>query len=177
MTSTQGNKKSNEYKLDLLPSPLFSVDFLDSQISANNVSAGRRRRENSHMIQITSLDNSIWRGEVWSKISFKIKVDKTFLRCPRKGVPFTLHPAIEDINTRVIYESGCDKVKLRFARNTAIGCDGSKALVTLDPYNSLEADIHKDLVGSGGAFTLVIDARREDHYENEETIFGRSQKI
>ena len=51
MTSTQGGNNKclgkpeddlitpNEYKLDLLPSPLFLVDILDSQISANKVSA------------------------------------------------------------------------------------------------------------------------------------------
>ena len=47
----------------------------------------------------------------------------------------------------------------------------------MNPYNSLEADIHKDLVGSRGKFALVIDDRREDHSENEETILGRSQTI
>ena len=77
-------------------------------------------------------------------------------------MPFALHPEIEDLNTRVIYEFECDKVKLKFARNTVIGWDGSKALVTMDSYNSLEADMHKDLVGSGGAFMLAIDARHEN---------------
>ena len=60
MTSMQVNKKSNfsekhadniitpnEYILDILPLPLFYVDILDSQISANNVSAGRCQHENS----------------------------------------------------------------------------------------------------------------------------------
>ena len=73
MKSMQGNKNSsdigkptddlntpNEYTLDLLPSPLFSVDILDPQILANNVSAGRYRHESPHMIQIMYLDNSIW---------------------------------------------------------------------------------------------------------------------
>ena len=46
------------------------------------------------MIQIKSLEKSIWQGEVWSKIYFKIKVSKNLFRSPRKGVPFTLHPAI-----------------------------------------------------------------------------------
>ena len=47
----------------------------------------------------------------------------------------------------------------------------------MDPYNSFEANMCKDLVGSGGAFMLVIDDRFEDHSENEETILGRSQTI
>ena len=70
-----GNKKSNvlrkpadyiimrnEYTLDLLPSPLFSVDILDSQISANGISLVQCWHGNSHMIHITSLDKFIWRG-------------------------------------------------------------------------------------------------------------------
>ena len=78
MTSIQGNKKihclgqdvdiiitPNEYTLDMIASPLFSVHILNSQISANNVSAGRFQHENSHMIHIMSLGNSIWRVEVW----------------------------------------------------------------------------------------------------------------
>ena len=190
MTSTHGNKKSNrlvkpandiitpnEYTLDMLPLTLFSVDILYSQISANNVFAGWCQHENFHMIQITSLNSSIWWGEVWSKISFEINVNKTFLHSPRKDVPFMLLPEIQDLNTRIMYVSDWDKVKLQFARNTVIGWYGSKALVTMDPYNSLKEDIYKDIVGSGGAFMLIINAWHEDHSENEETILGRSQKI
>ena len=75
---------------------------------------------------------------------------------------------------RVIYESDGDKVKLQFARNTVFVCDKSKALVKMDPCNCLDHDIHKDLVGYGGEFILVIDARPEDHYENEDTILRLS---
>ena len=64
------------------------------------------------MIKMMSLENSIWQGMVWLKISFKIKADKTFLRIPRKGVPFMLHLTIEDINTQVMHEFDCDKFKL-----------------------------------------------------------------
>ena len=39
-----------------------------------------------------------------------------------------------------------------------IGCNGSKDLVTVDPYNSLKTKNHKDIVGSGGTSMLVIDA-------------------
>ena len=77
---------------------------------------------------------------------------------------------------RVMYKSDCNKVKLQFVRNAVIGCDGSRALVTMDPYNSLEANIHKDLVGSGGAFMLVIDVRREDHSENKKKTFWGALK-
>ena len=41
----------NEYILDLLPLPLFYVDIMGSQISA-------RWHENSHMIQIMSLEKN-----------------------------------------------------------------------------------------------------------------------
>ena len=51
-------------------------------------------------------------------------------------------------------------------RNTFIGYNGLKALVGIDPYNSLKDYIHTDIVGSGGAFMLVIDALREDHSKN-----------
>ena len=53
-------------------------------------------------------------------------------------------------------------------------CDESKALVKMDPCNFLDHDIHKDLVGYGGEFILVIDARPEDHSENEDTILRLS---
>ena len=72
--------------------------------------------------------------------------------------------AIEYFNTRVIYESDCEKFKLRFARKTVIGCNGSKALVSMDSYNSLKAYIHKDLVVSIGTFTLAINAQSEYHW-------------
>ena len=65
---------SNEYILDLLPVPLFSVDILDSQALANIVSVGNNRHENSHMIHIMSIDNSIWRREVYLKMYFKTKI-------------------------------------------------------------------------------------------------------
>ena len=76
-----------------------------------------------------------------------------------------------------MYEYDYEKVKLQFSRNTVFGCNGSKALVTLDPYNSLESDIHKDIVGSRSAFILVIDAECEDNSKNEETILGCSKTI
>ena len=187
--STQGNKKSNclgkpenyiinpnEYTLYLIPLPLFSVDILESQISANNLPIGRYRHEKYHMIQITSLVNSIWRGEVWSRISFKINPGN-FFHSPRKVMTFMLNPEIEDVTTWIIYESDCDKVDLKFTRNTVIGCNRSKSLVAMDTYNSLKADIHKDLVGSRGKSMLVIDAWCEYHSENEETIFESFQTI
>ena len=55
----------NEYTLDMLHFPIFSIDILDSQISDNNVSAVRSWHENSHIIQITSLCESICQVEVW----------------------------------------------------------------------------------------------------------------
>ena len=58
-----------------------------------------------------------------------------------------------------------------------IGCDRSEALVTMEPYNSLKSDIHKDLGVSGGSSQLIIDSRCEDHSENEETILGCTQTI
>ena len=51
---------SDEYKLDLFPLPLLSVDILDSKLSANIFSAEQFQHEKSHMIQIMSFDNSIW---------------------------------------------------------------------------------------------------------------------
>ena len=43
----------------------------------------------------------------------------------------------------------------------------------MDPYNSVEANIHKDIVGSGGTFMLGINANREDCSEKK---LGRSKK-
>ena len=88
-----------------------------------------------------------------------------------------LHLEIEDVNMWVMYESYCDKVKLKFTRNMVTGWVRPKALVAMDPYNSLKADIHNDLVGSGGTFMLVINAWHKENYENKEAIFWRSQKI
>ena len=59
---------------------------------------------------------------------------------------------------RLMYESDCDKVKLQFGRNTVISSGVLKSLVTIDPYDSLEDDIHKDLVGSRGSFVMVINS-------------------
>ena len=53
-----------------------------------------------------------------------------------------------------MYESDCDKVKFQFLSNMVIVCNVSKVLVTMDPYISLEANIHKYLVGSIVAFIL-----------------------
>ena len=89
-------------------------------------------------------------------------------------MPFTVHSEIEYLNTRVMYESDCDKAELQSARNMVIGCERSKAPVTVDPYNSPKADIYKDIFGPRGSFILVIDAQREDYSENEETVLGRS---
>ena len=66
-------------------------------------------------------------------MSFKIKVRINVFCGPSKGVPLTPHPATEDVNMCVMYDYGCNKVKLKFTRNTVIVCNLSKALVTMDP--------------------------------------------
>ena len=76
-----------------------------------------------------------------------------------------------------MYESDCDNIKFQLVSNTIIGWNGLKVLMVMDPYNSLEADINKYLVGYRGECILVIDDRREYHYENEVNVFGISQKI
>ena len=58
-----------------------------------------------------------------------------------------------------MYESHFYKVKLAFTRNAVIVYNRLNALVTMYTYNSLESSVHKDIVGSGGAFMVVIDAR------------------
>ena len=55
-----------------------------------------------------------------------------------------------------MHKSDCDNVKLKFTRNTVICCNISKALMNIDPHNSLKADIHKDIVEYGGAIMAVI---------------------
>ena len=62
---------------------------------------------------------------------------------------FELHPEIEDLNMQVIYDSDCNKIKLQFMWNAVIGYYRSKDIVMMDPYNLLEDDIHKDIVGYG----------------------------
>ena len=47
----------------------------------------------------------------------------------------------------------------------------------MDPHNSLKYYTHKDVVGYGVIFMLKIDAQREDHSKNGETIKGISQTI
>ena len=56
-----------------------------------------------------------------------------------------------------MYESDCNMVELKFIRNVLIGCNVSKSLVTMDPYNSLIADSYRYIVGSRGTFVLSID--------------------
>ena len=71
---------------------------------------------------------------------------------------FAIYPEIEDVNTLVMYESDCDKVKLQFTRNAVIGCNKLIALVAMDPYKSLETDVNKDIVVSGASFMLTINS-------------------
>ena len=62
-----------------------------------------------------------------------------------------------------MYESDCENFELQFTRNAVIGCGGLRALVTTDPYNSPEANIHKDVVWYRSVLILLIDAWRENH--------------
>ena len=73
---------------------------------------------------------------------FQNKYLKNVFHIPRKGMCLMIHPGIEYVNMWVMYEFDCDKVKLNITRNKVIGCNGSKALVTMDLYNSLKANIH-----------------------------------
>ena len=129
------------------------------------------------MIHTKSLDNSIWKEEICSNIFFKIKVGKTFLRSKRKRIHFTLNTETEGVNRQLMYESVFNKAKLQFVRNTVIGCNGSKTLVMMDPYNSLKYYIHKYLVGSRGSFILVIDTQHEERFFLRNHFGGLSNNI
>ena len=88
---------------------------------------------------------------------FKNKGKKLYTQS-KEGRAFHASSKTEYLNTQVMYESYCNKVKLKFARNAVIGCGGTKQLVMMDPYNTLEAEINKDIFGYRGALILVTNA-------------------
>ena len=170
MTSTQGNKqnnhldkpsyyliKPNECTLDIIPSSLFFVGIWTHKyqliIFCRAVLAWKIPYDTYYVSWQLHLES---RGMV--EDIFQNKGRSKLFRIPRKGVPFMLHPEIKYFNTWEMYESDCDKVKFQFTINMFIGCNVPKAFVTMNPLNSFEANIHKNIVGSVGVPILVINA-------------------
>eukprot|EP00562_Extubocellulus_spinifer_P002531 CAMPEP_0178483286 /NCGR_PEP_ID=MMETSP0696-20121128/7156_1 /TAXON_ID=265572 /ORGANISM="Extubocellulus spinifer, Strain CCMP396" /LENGTH=589 /DNA_ID=CAMNT_0020110799 /DNA_START=633 /DNA_END=2402 /DNA_ORIENTATION=- len=175
-------------QLHLVPSP-FGHGILPVDNAAAN---GVDRRENSNLISISSLDRSLWRGKIWSTITFNVKTDKYFLdqlegkndgdedekkkKKKKKAAGddsyYILRPSVVNCRTGATYRNGDDgKVSFRFEKNVDKSTDGSLARVTKDSNNSIKAKFHQDLFQNGDSFILDIEAVRKG---DSQVIFGRS---
>ena len=135
------------------------------------------RKENSNMVQISTFSNSIWRGNLWSSIHFKIKLDKYFL-CNNNDVcsPFVLAASIQGGISGKLYDKNKYNFKFHFEHNTTD--DESQAAITINPYNNLEVCIHQEVFKDSECFYLLLEALHQDgSYLNRPIIFGRSQLI
>lgn len=148
----------------------------------DNVASTELLRENSYMINIYSNTCSLWRGNMWSKIKFKITLDKQFLPRQEGGSSYyELAAFVECKNgksSKLLNPSTCIGMKIEFERNGIK--DSCKANIDTNPYNSAELTIHQDFFDAGEEFYLVVKALKfkiDPLTTLEPTYFGRSQNI
>ena len=87
---------TNEYTLYLLPLPLFSVDILDSKISANNFTQYGIGMETPILFRLRLLKTPFGKERSGQR---HLSKQRPFFHIPRERVAFTLHPEIEYVNT------------------------------------------------------------------------------
>lgn len=135
-----------------------------------------KRVENSNMIQLSSPDQTIWRGNLWSKLKFRIKLDNYFLAEKKHEFSrFVLTAVMQDGVTGQVYPLDSKLYTFTFTNNVHHD-QSSKAYIKNDPYNSILVNIHQDLFPAGRAFNIIIEA--EDTTKKDDFIvFGRSQLI
>lgn len=137
---------------------------------------GIKKIENSHAVQVYASTRSIWRGNMWSSIHVNIKLDKSFLlNNNAPGGRFILRAYLEKSSSK----GSCitdDSVYFKSWFNLSRRANQRYLLVTLDPYNTLDVEIHKELFSSGDVFRVIVIA--EDRLDGAtEAIFGASQTI
>ena len=135
------------------------------------------RRENSNMIQISTPTLSMWRGMLWSCTKFKVKVDKYFLQDKKDSLPnYILAASIQEGVSGDLYNPSSGLFKFEFSNGGLK--DETQSVISMNPYNSIEVNIHQDAFKSGQSFYLLLEAfPREESMRNSPIIFGRSQCI
>lgn len=153
---------------------VFKLNQDHEQAKMNN--PGINMIENSHSVQVYASTRSIWRGNMWSLIHVNIKLDKYFLL--NKDVPggrFILRAYLEKSSSKGSYIND-DSMYLKLWFNSSRRANQRYLLVTLDSYNTLDVEVHRELFSSGDAFRVIVIA--EDRLDGAtETIFGASQSI
>ena len=132
--------------------------------------------ENSHLIQVYSNTRTIWRGEEWSKLSFAIKVDKSF-RTPEAS--FILRAIVENYGMEpktVISPWESDKLKVEFEKHCTEQHSWNAHVVENDAFNTLLVDVHKDLFKDGEQIRVIVAAQSNEG-QSRNMIFGASQPI
>lgn len=136
-------------------------------------------KENSNMIQVLSSANSIWRGDDWSEIQFRVHLHSSFINLNRQRTsPLILAASIEHEKTGQIWgnTSADNRVHIKFARNCLK--DESYALVDADPYHDVSVVLHSTVFSAEESFVLRVDLdQKEQTADMDAFLFGCSQSI
>jgi len=110
-------------------------------------------------------------------MKFKIKVDKYFLQRSKDSCPlYILAASIQDGMSGKLFYPSVNSFSLSFSSNKIR--ETTQAIVTMNPYNEVELNIHQDMFEDGHTFYLLLEAipRMKDKHMSP-IIFGRSQMI
>lgn len=126
-------------------------------------------------MQVYASTRSIWRGNSWSSIHVDIKLDNSFLLNKKNGSRFFLRAYLENYSSKGSYITD-ESVYIKLCFNPSRGANQRSLLVTSDPYNTLDMEVHKELFSCGDVFRVIVAA--EDRLDGvKEFIFGASQSI
>jgi len=126
-------------------------------------------------VQVYASTRSIWLGNSWSSIHLNIKLDNSFLLNKKNGSQFILRAYLENCSSKGSYITD-ESVYLKLCFNPSRGANQRSLLVTSDPCNTLDMEVHKELFSCGDVFRVIVAA--EDRLDGaKEFIFGASQSI
>jgi hypothetical protein len=135
-------------------------------------------RENSNLIQVFSSAKSIWQGDTWSEILFRVRLHSSIISLNKNQcAPLILAASIQRERTGQMYGNERDeKVQIEFERKTL--SDKSYATVDSDPFHQVKVTLHHKMFEPQESLVLRVDVDQSDGKRDIDTyVFGCSQSI
>lgn len=130
--------------------------------------------ENSHIIQVYTTSNTIWRGEEWSSISLDVIVDQSIIENKDHHILVAFLEGMKDKTLHLPWDS--EQVTVDFEKHALQGHPYEADVKQDDTKNKLKVNVHKDLFQHGDQFRVIVAAQMKSD-RTKSVVFGASQHI
>lgn len=180
--SVKSEKNGSESPKPNEPSEL-STEIENALADLSNPVHDRRffqinNKENSNLIQIFSSVKSVWQGDTWSEVLFRVRLHASIISLTKnQRAPLIVAASIQREMTGRMYGNEQDKkVQIEFGRKTL--SDKSYAIVDSDPFHQVKVTLHHTMFEPHESLVLRVDVDQNDGKRDIDTyVFGCSQSI